>query len=53
MPTVNIYTTRWCTYCRIAKALLQKKGIAFTEIDLMHDYERRSEMMARAKGQTA
>lgn len=26
MPTVDIYTTRSCPYCRIAKALLQRKG---------------------------
>jgi glutaredoxin 3 len=50
MPPVDIYTTRWCPYCRIAKALLSKKGAAFTEIDLSRDHKRREEMLARAKG---
>jgi glutaredoxin 3 len=50
MPTIDIYTTRWCPYCRIAKALLQKKGASFTEIDLSRDQARRNEMIERAKG---
>jgi glutaredoxin 3 len=50
MPTVDIYTTHYCPYCRIAKALLQKKGAAFTEIDLSRDHARRNEMIERAKG---
>jgi glutaredoxin 3 len=50
MPPVDIYTTRWCPYCRIAKALLQQKGVAFTEIDLSKHGERRSEMIERANG---
>jgi glutaredoxin 3 len=50
MPNVDIYTTRYCAYCRIAKALLQKKGAAFTEIDLSRDHARRHEMIERAKG---
>jgi len=50
MPPVEIYTTRWCPYCRSAKALLQRKGVTFTEIDLSRARERRDEMIERANG---
>lgn len=32
--SVTIYTTPWCPYCIQAKALLDKKGVAFEEIDV-------------------
>jgi glutaredoxin 3 len=51
MPTVEIYTTRFCPYCNAAKALLKRKGIAFKEIDIAANWERRDEMMRRANGQ--
>ena len=50
MPPVEIYTTRFCPYCHAAKALLRRKGVSFTEIDLMRDWERRDEMIKRANG---
>jgi glutaredoxin 3 len=50
MPPVEIYTTRWCPYCYRAKALLKRKGVTFTEIDLSRERERRSEMLERANG---
>jgi len=50
MPPVEIYTTRFCPYCNTAKALLKRKGAAFTEINLSKDIERRDEMIERAKG---
>ena len=34
MPPVEIYTTPYCPYCLDAKALLKKKNVAFTEIDV-------------------
>jgi glutaredoxin 3 len=52
MKSVTIYTTRTCGYCRMAKALLARKGAAFEEIDVTFDRERRSEMTARAGGRT-
>jgi glutaredoxin 3 len=51
MPPVEIYTTRYCPYCHAAKALLERKGVAFTEIDVGRDYELRSKMTERAQGQ--
>jgi len=50
MAHVDIYTTRSCPYCHSAKALLQRKGIAFTEIDVTGDPQGRSKMVARAQG---
>ena len=50
MPPVEIYTTRYCPYCYAAKALLTRKGVAFMEIDLSGQRERREEMIQRANG---
>ncbi|HET7852418.1 MAG TPA: glutaredoxin 3 [Methyloceanibacter sp.] len=50
MTKVVLYTTPYCGYCRAAKHLLSKKGVAFTEIDVSEDMERRGEMIARAFG---
>jgi glutaredoxin 3 len=50
MPPVDIYTTRWCPYCHRAKALLKRKGVDYTEIDLSSERERRGEMIERANG---
>ena len=50
MPLIEIYTTRYCPYCYAAKTLLKRKGVAFTEIDLGRDEERRDEMIERANG---
>ena len=52
MAPVEIYTTRWCPYCLMAKALLRRKGVNYTEIDLSGHRERRSEMIQRANGRT-
>lgn len=52
MPPIEIYTTPYCPYCLDAKALLKKKNISFTEIDVSRDRELRSKMMVRAGGRT-
>jgi glutaredoxin 3 len=52
MAEVEIYTTPLCPYCWRAKSLLGRKGIAFTEIDLWRQPDRRPEMVARAGGRT-
>jgi len=49
-PEVTIYTTAWCPFCMRAKALLQRKGIAFREIDVEAGRELRQEMIARSGG---
>jgi glutaredoxin 3 len=47
---VVVYSTLLCPYCHRAKALLRKKGVAFTEIDVGMDAEKRAEMTKRANG---
>ena len=37
MAQVTVYTTTYCPYCTRAKALLTKKSVAFTEIDVTTD----------------
>jgi glutaredoxin 3 len=50
MPKVTIYTTAFCPYCHSAKALLNRKNVAFSEVDVSYDVEERQRMMARANG---
>ena len=50
MPPVEIYTTPFCPYCFDAKALLKKKNVAFTEIDVSRDRSLRQQMTQRANG---
>ncbi len=52
MAEIEIYTTPWCPYCSRAKHLLKTKGVAFTEIDLWQETDRRAEMVGRAGGGT-
>ncbi len=50
MAQVELYTTGWCPYCARARALLESKGVAFTDIDLDEEPRRRDEMIRRAGG---
>ena len=50
MSKVEIYTTRYCPYCISAKALLTRKNVQFTEIDLSGDPAGRAAMIQRANG---
>ena len=50
MPQVEMYTTKYCPYCLSAKALLTRKGIPFTEIDVSGDADLREKMVQRAEG---
>jgi glutaredoxin 3 len=50
MQPVEIYTTQICPYCAMAKRLLQKKGVAFAEIDVGRDPSKREAMIQRANG---
>jgi len=43
-----MYATGWCPYCQRARALLQSKGVAFTEIDIEAVEGAREEMRARS-----
>lgn len=50
MQQVEIYTTPICGYCARAKALLDRKGVSYTEINVMQNPDKRVEMEARAHG---
>ncbi len=53
MPKVEIYTQPWCPYCARAKALLERKGVAYTEIEAPHGTAERAESIQRANGRTS
>ena len=50
MTTVEIYTSPFCGYCHRAKALLLKKGVSYTEIDVLSTPGARQEMERRSGG---
>ena len=41
MPKVVVYTKKVCHYCTRAKALLQRKGVAYEEVDVEGDDQKR------------
>jgi glutaredoxin 3 len=53
MKPVTIYTTRGCGYCHRAKALLARKGVSYSEIDVTFDDVLRAEMTRKAGGRTS
>jgi glutaredoxin 3 len=53
MVEVELYTTRFCPYCTRARALLERKGVAYGEIDIIEEPTRRDEMILRAGGRTS
>jgi len=50
MARVEIYTTPTCGFCRAAKRLLDKKGVAFEEVNVAGQPEMREAMTQRAGG---
>ena len=52
MVEVEIYTTQTCPYCIRAKALLDKKGVDYREVDVQRDRALRQEMEKRAGAHT-
>lgn len=52
MAKIEIYTTPFCGYCARAKGLLDSKGAAYDEMDVMMDDKKRTEMRERAKRST-
>jgi len=35
--TITMYSTTWCGYCRRLKTLLDREGIAYTEVNIEED----------------
>lgn len=52
MTHVTIYTKDYCPYCKRAKAMLDRKGIAYHEIDVTYDEELQQEMQSRSQRRT-
>ena len=50
MAEVEIYTTPICGYCRMAKRLLESKGVSYREFDVMAEPALRAEMTRRSNG---
>ncbi|NKB45270.1 MAG: glutaredoxin 3 [Alphaproteobacteria bacterium] len=50
MADIEIYSSPICGFCYRAKSLLTQKGAPFTEIDVLMDSGRKTEMMNRAGG---
>ncbi len=48
MADVVIYTRPFCGFCARAVALLDQKGVAYTEIEAGMDPDKRREMMERS-----
>jgi glutaredoxin 3 len=49
-PEVTMYSTGWCPYCDRARGLLQRKGVAVTEIKIDEDAAQRDAMLKRSGG---
>lgn len=52
MAKIEIYTSPWCGYCARAKALLDKKGATYEEMDVIDDEKKRAEMRSRSNRTT-
>ena len=51
-PEVTVYTTRICPYCVAAKRLLGERGIAYREIDVTGDDDKRAWLLDTTKRRT-
>ncbi len=52
MIKVEIYTSDYCGYCNAAKAIFNKKGVEYTEINLSHDHELRIKLVEKHNWRT-
>ena len=52
MQDVMMYTTPFCGFCYMAKRLLARKGVTFTEVNVMLVPALREEMVSRSGRRT-
>lgn len=45
---VTVYSTPTCGYCKAAKEFLTEKGVAFDDVDVSTDLEKRKEMVEKS-----
>jgi glutaredoxin 3 len=50
MQTVEIYSSPLCGYCHAAKRLLDSKNVSYSEINVLAQPARKTEMVQRANG---
>lgn len=52
MAKVEVYSSAHCPYCVMAKQLLDRKGVVYTEIRVDLDPTKRQEMMKKSRQRT-
>jgi glutaredoxin 3 len=52
MAKVEIYTSPLCGFCHAAKRLLDTKGVAYEEFDVLMQPALKQEMLQRAEGRS-
>jgi glutaredoxin 3 len=52
MAQIEIYTQPFCPYCERARALLQRKGVAFQDFDAPRGSQARKDAIERSGGRT-
>jgi glutaredoxin 3 len=53
LPTVEIYTQPWCSFCVRATKLLDRKSVPYREIDAPFGSPERAESIERSGGRTS
>lgn len=49
MPSVTIYTTPSCAFCKLAKDFFQQHGVGYAEKDVARDPVARVEMLEKSR----
>ncbi len=52
MPGITVYTGSFCGYCEQVRALLKRRGIAFTEVSVEDHPDLREKLLARSGRRT-
>lgn len=50
MVQIDVYTTDYCGYCRMAKSFLEREGLAYREIDVTGNDAARDELVRKSEG---
>ena len=52
MKQITIYSKDYCPYCKAAKQILDSKGLSYTEIDVLKQPHKLTEMLNRSERRT-
>ena len=52
MKEIKVYSTSWCGPCKMAKRLLDEKGLDYTEIDIEEKGWSREDLFKKTGGRT-